>query len=81
MTVGEKVRELRNQAGLTLPAVADLAGIHPVQLYQYERCLSNPTLRTIRKLARALGVGIAAFEDCELLGDERKGRKIKCSAG
>lgn len=58
MTFGERVRAIREAAGLTQQEVAKAAGMPYQALAKIERgATDNPTLRTIRALAKALGVG------------------------
>lgn len=51
------LRELRKQRGLTLEALAVLAGIDPGGVSKIERGLAQPRPETVVKLARALGIG------------------------
>lgn len=58
-TVGERIRLLRKQRGLSLEQVASAAGLSIGFLSQIERGLSSPTLRALTSLADVTGVGIA----------------------
>lgn len=62
--VGARVRELREQGGHTLSALARLAGIGKASLSELEQGRRNPTLATLYALAGPLGVPLVA-----LLGD------------
>ena len=55
---GAHLRLLRQQAGLSQEELAHLAGIHVTYLSGIERGQRNPSLRNIRKVAVALGVGV-----------------------
>lgn len=56
---GAKVRELREQRGLTQLEVAYGTGITPQTLYSIERgATDNPTIETVRAIARFYGVPI-----------------------
>lgn len=59
--VGEKVKTLREQKGLSLKELADLTGFSTALLSQMENHLVSPSLGTIIKLAKALGVRVGDF--------------------
>ncbi len=59
--VGEKIKALREQKGLSLKEVADLTGFSTALLSQMENHLVSPSLGTIIKLARAFGVRVGDF--------------------
>src|SRR4030066_828966 len=59
--VGEKIKELREQKGLSLKEMADLTGFSTALLSQMENHLVSPSLGTIIKLARTLGVKVGDF--------------------
>ena len=59
--VGERIKELREQKGLSLREVADLTGFSTALLSQMENHLVSPSLGTIIKLARALNVRVGDF--------------------
>ena len=63
LRVGQKIRELRLEQGLTLEGLAFEAGVDKGHLSRIERGLLSPTLRTLRSLAGRLEVPVA-----ELLG-------------
>jgi transcriptional regulator with XRE-family HTH domain len=57
-TLAENLRRERKNAGLTQRALAQKAGITELTLMKLELGQErNPKLRTIRRIARALGVG------------------------
>lgn len=60
MTVGENIRRIRKELGLTQKALGQLCNINESQIRRYELGLSNsnPKIETIRKIADALGVSI-----------------------
>ena len=55
---GAHVRSLRLARGLSQEEVAHSAGIHVTYLSGIERGKRNPSLKNLRKLAGALGVGV-----------------------
>jgi transcriptional regulator with XRE-family HTH domain len=59
--VGERVKALREQKGLSLKELADLTGFSTALLSQMENHLVSPSLGTIIKLAKALGVRVGDF--------------------
>jgi transcriptional regulator with XRE-family HTH domain len=59
--VGEKIKALREQKGLSLKGLADLTGFSTALLSQMENHLVSPSLGTIIKLAKALGVQVGDF--------------------
>jgi len=64
--IGAHVRSLRLARGLSQEEVAHRAGLHVTYLSGIERGKRNPALRNIRRLARALGVGVGelfSFEE------------------
>jgi YD repeat-containing protein len=63
--LGGRIRELRKRAGLTLDRVADAAQISASLLSRVERGAAQPSLPTLRTIARALGVPIVALFEGE----------------
>jgi transcriptional regulator with XRE-family HTH domain len=60
--VGRRARELRTRAGLTLEGVSERSGLPPETLSRIERGVFSPSVRTLEKLAKGLGVDpIALF--------------------
>jgi transcriptional regulator with XRE-family HTH domain len=59
--VGEKVKTLREQKGLSLKDLGDLTGFSTALLSQMENHLVSPSLGTMIKLAKALGVKVGDF--------------------
>ncbi|MEX1141624.1 MAG: helix-turn-helix transcriptional regulator [Thermoleophilaceae bacterium] len=62
---GERVRELREAAGMTQEGLAHAAGLHWTYIGQIERGERNLTYKNVLKLARGLGV-----EPSELMPSE-----------
>jgi transcriptional regulator with XRE-family HTH domain len=59
--VGEKVKVLRESKGLSLKELADLTGFSTALLSQMENHLVSPSLGTMIKLAKGLGVRVGDF--------------------
>ena len=74
---GQYIRRLRERRGYTQEQLAFRAGMHVTYLSGIERGSRNPSLRSIRRLAKALGVRVSklfAFEVCPLAG--KRGIKL-----
>ena len=59
--VGNRVRDLRAEHGLSQEQLALMADITPSYLGQVERNIKNPTIRTIEKISLSMGVSLAEF--------------------
>lgn len=55
-TFPARLRHLREQAGLSVPALAAASGLTRQQIHGYESGRNEPRLSTLIRLARALGV-------------------------
>jgi transcriptional regulator with XRE-family HTH domain len=58
LTLGEKLKELRDNRGIMQRDVAEVLGIAPNTLSGYERDLRNPDSETLIKLANYYGVSV-----------------------
>ncbi|WP_179215955.1 helix-turn-helix domain-containing protein [Paenibacillus sp. MY03] len=58
--IGDKLRSLRQQQGLSQESLAFRAGITPTYLGQVERAEKSPTLETLEKIVSSLGI---SFEE------------------
>jgi DNA-binding XRE family transcriptional regulator len=63
--MGEKLRILREERGLTQKGAAQLAEVSPWTLYCLESGKRAPYMPTVTKIARAYGVSVE-----ELVGEE-----------
>lgn len=63
MTVGENIKRIRNEKGLTQKQLGELCGINEVQIRRYELGgkNANPKIETIQKIADALKVDWKIF--------------------
>ncbi|TNF47665.1 XRE family transcriptional regulator, partial [bacterium] len=59
--VGKRIRELREDAGLTLQELADRTGYSSALLSQFENRMVSPPLGALIKLSGALGVDVEDF--------------------
>lgn len=69
--VGERVKDLRRERGLTLDALAGRAGVSRAMISKLERGEKNPTLVVAAKLAGGLGVTLS-----RLAGAEERGKIV-----
>ncbi len=65
-TFGQRLRETRIKAGYSQSDLEEISGIPKARLSRYENGHVAPSIQTLERLARALGVSEAS-----LLGDER----------
>jgi transcriptional regulator with XRE-family HTH domain len=76
--IGERIRERRQELGLSLRALAEEVDLTASFLSQIERAQAEPSIRSLRKIADALGVSLFYFLDEEeavspiVRKDERK---------
>jgi transcriptional regulator with XRE-family HTH domain len=54
--VGNRIREFRTSKGLTLARLAEVSGLSTCLISQVERNITDPSLETLRLIARALDV-------------------------
>ncbi len=55
----EKIRRLREQQGLSQQELADRADVAKSTIYEAETARRTPKLKTLEKIATALGVSVA----------------------
>ena len=70
LNLGKKIRNLRNQQGLTLQVISDRTGLSKPLLSQIENNIAAPPIATLIKISRALGVNISHFFQ-EQAGEDR----------
>jgi len=63
--IGRRTKALRDEQGLTLEQLSERSNIAPASLSRIERGRTMPSLRTLTRLARGLGV-----KPVDLLGEE-----------
>lgn len=89
MEIGEKLRELRIQRGLTQEELADRCELSKGFISQVERELASPSIATLKDMLECLGVTLQSFfsdkgnekivftpQDMFEKADEEAGRKI-----
>ena len=71
--IGEKIRELRTQKGLSQEELGKKMDVHYTHIGRYERNQSTPSVEALKKLAQIFGVSTdyLLFDDAEkiALGD------------
>jgi transcriptional regulator with XRE-family HTH domain len=70
MTFAERLRQLRDAKGLSQAKLADASGVSFASVREYGMSRRKPSFEAVVKLARALGVSVEAFADCEDVGGE-----------
>ncbi len=60
-SIGQKIRDLRSEKGMTLGDLAEKIKVSPSLISQLERGIKSPSLKTIRQVASALGVKASAL--------------------
>lgn len=61
VSLGQKIRDLRKQAGMTLQVLADQAGLTAGFISQVERGLAAPSLSSLTEISRVLDLDPATF--------------------
>jgi transcriptional regulator with XRE-family HTH domain len=76
VTIGEKIKHYRKNAGLTQNQLAKATNIHIVSIKKYETNKMQPQLPQIERIAAALNIGTNALVDignlsfgCKTIGD------------
>jgi transcriptional regulator with XRE-family HTH domain len=70
MTFGERLKELRESAGLTQEALSQTAGVPVGSVRNYEQGHRIPSFGAIVRLAEALGTDCRAFSACTDIAEE-----------
>ena len=70
VTVGEKIRSSRIDAGLTQKELGDKMGVDSATVGKYERGILNPKKETIQKFAKALGVDYYTLDSESFTADK-----------
>ena len=65
MTVGEKIKQIRKEKGMTQKQLGEKLNITQQQIAQYENGKLNPKLDTLERIASALEVSYTAFLNIE----------------
>jgi transcriptional regulator with XRE-family HTH domain len=79
-SLGHRIREIRSARGLTLSALASATGLSIGLISQVERGLADPSLQTLRRIAKVLDVPLFSLfqqEDTTSVALVRKSRRIQ----
>lgn len=68
--IGRKIRELRGERGFTIKHLADLVECTPSLISQLERGKADPSISTLKKIAKAINVNIVDFFAFQASEDE-----------
>lgn len=60
-TLGHTIRDLRSAAGFSQEKFAAAVGLHRTFMGNLERGRTNPSLETLERIARVLGLSVAAL--------------------
>jgi transcriptional regulator with XRE-family HTH domain len=74
MRFSDRVKALRQTAGLSQSQLADRAGVGLPTVKDYEGGRRAPTLETAQRLAAALGVDCRAFDGCKFTRADQTGK-------
>lgn len=78
-SVGQRIRNYRNQLGLSQEKLAELSGCHPTYIGQIERGEKNATLESIEKISSALNVPLSKlFEKLGSIGETGRNIPLEC---
>ncbi|MFN3534023.1 MAG: cupin domain-containing protein [Desulfatiglandales bacterium] len=75
--IGEKIKGFRERKGLSIRQLAEEAGCSPSLVSQLENNKVDPSISTLKKIARALGVNIVDFFMDEYLNHEEVVTSVK----
>ncbi len=76
-TIGERIRELRKEQGLTQKELGERAGIAEPTIRRYELGRLNPKFETVKKIAKALGVPASCVYGLKIQEDADKQDNIE----
>lgn len=68
MTVGENIRRIRQERGLTLKQLGEMVGVSEAYIRAYESGRRNPKLKSLEALAQALAVDVEVLTNSDFDG-------------
>lgn len=78
-TIGKRIRNYRNNLGLSQEKLAELSGCHPTYIGQIERGEKNATLESVEKISSALNVPLSKlFEKLNENATARRSIPLEC---
>ena len=63
MNIGERIKHIRKESGVTQKQLAEKLGMTQAAIVQFESEKSNPKIDTLKKIANALNVSVTDFLD------------------
>ena len=63
MTIGENIRRIRKERGLTLKQLGDMVGVNEAYIRAYESGKRNPKIQSLQAIADALAVNIEVLNN------------------
>ena len=84
MTVGERIRQVRESINMTQKQLSDIMGISFVTISQWENGKRKPKYETLQKIASALGVSISDLLDIKPVPEKEVyfgEKKLKTTVG
>ncbi len=77
--IGKRIRNYRNNLGLSQEKLAELSGCHPTYIGQIERGEKNATLESIEKISSALDIPLSKlFEKLSMAEDTGRNIPLEC---
>lgn len=76
--IGARVRQYRNQSGLSQEELAEKAGLHSTYIGQLERGEKNATLETVGKVAVALNLSFEVLFENIITGSVENKNAQEC---
>ncbi len=77
--VGQRIRNYRNELGISQEKLAELSSCHPTYIGQLERGEKNATLESVEKISRALNIPLSKlFELLEETNSNDKNIPFEC---
>jgi len=80
MLFAEKLRQLREAAGLSEAKLAKASGVTFASIHGYGGGRRKPSFAAVVKIAQALGVTCEAFADCEDVVNDRESKPSQKTA-
>ena len=78
MSIGENIREARGRKGLTQKQLGERCGMADSAIRRYESDRGNPTIETVKRIAKALEIDPFSLMDfdmaCDFLSDRMNNR-------
>lgn len=68
MTVGENIRRIRQERGMTLKQLGEMVGVSEAYIRAYESGRRNPKLKSLEALAQALAVNVEVLTNSDFDG-------------